>query len=72
MDSTTIGKLLLIVGLLVAAAGGFMALGGKLPFGSLPGDISIRSSSTSFSFPIVSCIIISVVLTVVINLFLRR
>jgi hypothetical protein len=72
VDSTLIGRILLVIGVLVLAVGGYLALGGKLPFGSLPGDVSIKTSSVSFAFPIVSCIVLSIVLTIIINIFLRR
>ncbi|HWF58073.1 MAG TPA: DUF2905 domain-containing protein [Candidatus Dormibacteraeota bacterium] len=72
MDLTTVGRLLLAVGIVVAAVGGFLALGGRLPFGRLPGDISIQGQNSGFFFPIVSCIVISVVLTVVLNIVIRR
>ena len=39
--------------------------------GHLPGDISFTRGNTSFSFPIVTCILISVILTIVLNLFFR-
>lgn len=41
-------------------------------FGKLPGDIRVEGKSGGFFFPLVSCIIISVLLTVVVNVFLRR
>jgi Protein of unknown function (DUF2905) len=72
MDLSTVGRLLLVVGIIVAAAGGFLALGGRLPFGRLPGDISIQGQSSGFFFPIVSCIILSIVVTVVLNLIIRH
>jgi Protein of unknown function (DUF2905) len=72
MDLSTVGRLLLVVGIIVAAVGGFLALGGRLPFGRLPGDISIQGQNSGFFFPIVSCIVISVVLTVVLNIVIRR
>lgn len=72
MDLTTVGRLLLVVGIAVAVMGGFLALGGRLPFGRLPGDISIQGQNSGFFFPIVSCIVISIVLTVVLNIVIRR
>ena len=72
MDSTTLGRLLLAGGLLLAAVGAFLALGGKLPFGQLPGDITVRTSNVTISFPLVTCIILSVVLTIVLSIVLRR
>ena len=41
-------------------------------FGRLPGDIRFQGKSGSFFFPIVSCIVISILLTVIINVFFRR
>jgi hypothetical protein len=72
VDSTLIGRILLVLGVLALAVGGYLALGGKLPFGSLPGDVSFKTSGVSFAFPIVSCIVLSIVLTIIINIFLRR
>ena len=40
-----------------------------LPFGKLPGDIAFKSGDTSFFFPIVTCIVISVVVSIILNLF---
>jgi Protein of unknown function (DUF2905) len=72
VDLSIVGRLLLVAGLAVAAMGGFLALGGRLPFGRLPGDISVQGQTNGFFFPIVSCIVLSVVLTVVLNIVLRR
>jgi len=40
--------------------------------GALPGDILIQRKNFTFSFPIVTCLIVSVVLTIIVNLFFRR
>lgn len=71
-----IGKLLLVAGLVLAAAGTLLMVGGRLPirFGRLPGDIAYRGRSGSFYFPIVTCIVLSVALTLIlwiVNLFRR-
>jgi hypothetical protein len=58
----TIGVLLVVGGLLIQA--GF-------PIGRLPGDIIIRRGGTTFYLPIVTCIVVSVVLTLV-NVIFRR
>lgn len=62
-----LGKGLLILGLVIAAAGVFLLAGPKLPFrlGRLPGDISYQGRHTSFYFPIVTCIVVSVALTAI-------
>lgn len=41
----------------------------QLPFGRLPGDIAFKSDDTSFFFPIVTCIVMSIVLSLVLNFF---
>jgi hypothetical protein len=64
-----VGKLLVVVGLLIAFAGLLVMLG--VPIGRLPGDISYRRGQTTFYFPIVSSILASVLLTLVLA-FLRR
>ncbi len=72
MDAGLLGKLLLAAGIAVALVGAFLMVGGRLPFGRLPGDISVQGQSGGFFFPMVSCIVISVVLTVVLNFIIRR
>jgi len=58
-----IGRLLIIVGALLVAGGVLIKLG--VPLGRLPGDLVIRGERSSFYFPIVTCIVVSVVLTVI-------
>jgi hypothetical protein len=70
------GKLLLILGAMLVVFGGAMLFGGRLPFrfGRLPGDIVYQGRHGSFYFPIVTCILLSVLLTLllwVVNLFRR-
>ena len=70
--SPEFGRVLLILGVLLVVVGGLAALGVRLPFGRLPGDIAIEGERGGFYFPIVTMIIVSVILTVLFNLFLRR
>jgi hypothetical protein len=63
------GRLLIAVGLLLVAGGLLIQFG--VPLGRLPGDIVIRRGSSAFYFPIVTCVIVSVVLTIV-GALLRR
>jgi hypothetical protein len=69
-------KLLLIAGIALVVVGGFFVFGGRLPFrlGRLPGDIAYQGKSGSFYFPIVTCILLSVALTLILWIvnFLRR
>jgi ABC-type tungstate transport system substrate-binding protein len=62
-----LGKWLMLGGLILAAIGGLFLLGGRLPFrlGRLPGDIAIEGKRGSFYFPVVTCIVLSVALTLV-------
>ncbi|NKI33918.1 DUF2905 domain-containing protein [Wenzhouxiangella sp. XN79A] len=68
------GKLLIVLGLAIALLGVILYYAPWLLnwFGKLPGDIRIERDGGSFYFPIVSMIIASVVLSVIVNLFLRR
>lgn len=67
-----IGRILLVVGLLVAFVGLLLMLGVRLPFGQLPGDIRIDGERGSIFIPIATMIVVSIILTVLLNLFLRR
>jgi hypothetical protein len=68
------GKLLLLVGLLTALVGLVLVWAPGLLswFGHLPGDIRIERENGSFYFPVTSMLIVSIVLTVIFNLFFRR
>ncbi|MBE6083335.1 DUF2905 domain-containing protein [Sporanaerobacter sp. PP17-6a] len=63
------GKTLIIMGLVLLIIGGILMLGGKIGLGKLPGDIFIKRGNFTFFFPIVSSIIISLILTILFNLF---
>lgn len=66
------GKWLIIIGILLVAAGVLVILKIPIPFGKLPGDISIQGKNFQFYFPIVSSIILSLVLTLLLYLFSGR
>ena len=60
------GKTLIVVGVVLAAVGALLVLGGRIPFlGRLPGDIEIRRGGSSLYLPITTCVLVSVVLTLV-------
>jgi hypothetical protein len=67
-----LGRILLIIGVVLVVIGGLAMLGVRLPFGRLPGDIAIEGERGGFYFPIVTMIVVSVILTILVNLFLRR
>jgi hypothetical protein len=68
------GRTIIALGIMLALVGLAVELGPRLPFriGRLPGDIYIHGKNTTFYFPIVTCILVSVVLTLVMWLFNRR
>lgn len=62
-----LGLLLVLLGVLLTWAPGLLGW-----FGHLPGDIRIERANGSFYFPLTSMIVISVVITLIVNLFFRR
>ena len=71
MDS--LARLLIVVGVVLALAGSLLLLAGKIPLlGRLPGDIVIRREHWSLYAPLTTCILVSVLLTLLLSLFSRR
>ena len=68
-----LGRILIAAGASLIVMGVLIALGDKLPLriGRLPGDIYVRGKHTTFYFPIVTCILFSLVLSFVLWLFRR-
>ena len=68
------GRTVIILGLVLVAVGVVMTFGDRLPIklGRLPGDIVVRGKNGVFYFPVVTCILISVVLSLVMWLIGRR
>lgn len=73
MNLESIAKAILIAGLGLTALGGLIWLAARLglPLGRLPGDIRIKGENFSFHFPVVTGLLISVILTIVLNLMIR-
>lgn len=67
----TFGTWLIVAGLVLAGVGVLASLGGLRWFGRLPGDIRTQGENVRFFAPITSMIVVSVVLTVLVNLFGR-
>ncbi|MDW7728785.1 MAG: DUF2905 domain-containing protein [Dethiobacteria bacterium] len=65
------GKLLLIGGAILAAVGLIALLVSRLGLGRLPGDIFIQRENVTFYFPLATLLIVSIILTIIINLFRR-
>jgi len=67
-----LGKLLVGIGAIIAVAGLLLILGDRLGIHRLPGDIVYRRGNFTAYFPIVSCLIASVLLSLILNLIFRR
>lgn len=69
----SIGKFLILLGCVLAFVGGLLLLWGKIPLlGRLPGDIVIHQRGWSLYFPLATCILISILLTLLFSLLGRR
>ena len=72
-EFSNIGKIMILFGIIIICIGALMLVIDKIPYlGKLPGDIYIKKEKFSFFFPITTCIIISIILTIIFNLLTRR
>ena len=68
-----LGRSIVVLGIVIVAVGGFLMLMPRMPWlGHLPGDVHIERPGFSVHFPLVTCLVVSAVATVVLNLFFRR
>jgi hypothetical protein len=69
-----VGRTVIIIGLILVAVGVLMTLGDRLPvkLGRLPGDIVVRGKNSAFYFPIVTCLLVSAILSLAMWLIGRR
>jgi len=68
-----LGRFLIVLGAAATLIGLLLVLVPRLPWlGRLPGDILIRRGTFTFYFPLVTCVVVSVILTLILNLFGRR
>lgn len=68
-----IGKILIFLGIFLVIVGIILVLGIKIPYvGKLPGDIYIKGDDFTFYFPLATCIIISIVLTLIFWIFGKK
>jgi hypothetical protein len=66
------GKALIFFGILLVVLGFIFSVGVKVPWlGQLPGDITIRRENFSFYFPLTTCLLLSLIITLVLYLFRR-
>jgi len=69
----SLGKILMLFGVILIVLGGIFMLGGKIPWlGRLPGDIYIQKKNFTFFFPITTSILISIIISVILILLRRR
>ena len=73
MNGTELGKMLILLGLGAILIGAVMIILSRfISLGNLPGDIVIKGENGGgFYFPVVSCIVVSIVLSFIMNLFSR-
>jgi uncharacterized protein HemY len=68
----TFGKTLIFLGILLVALGLLFSLGSKVPWlGRLPGDFYIHRENFTFYFPLTTCVLLSLLITLVLYLFRR-
>jgi hypothetical protein len=73
MEISQVGKLIIVAGVALVIVGLLIILLGRIPFfGQLPGDITYRRNGTTVFIPIATMIVLSLLLTLVLNLLLRR
>ena len=68
-----LGRSIVVLGLVIAAVGALLMLLPRMPWlGHLPGDVHIDRPGFSVHFPLVTCLVVSAVATIILNLFFRR
>lgn len=72
MNPEIIGKVMIFMGVLLIVFGLVIWLGKNVGLGRLPGDILIKTDNFTFYFPLVTGLIVSIILTIIINLLLRK
>jgi len=70
---TWLSKMLVLTGIFITLLGLAVWLVPKIPWlGKLPGDIRYQGERVTFYFPVVTCLVLSVLLTILLNLLMRR
>lgn len=70
---TGTGKILMMFGAVLFLTGALLTFGPRVPFpGRLPGDILVEHKGQGFYFPVGACVLLSVILSILLNFFSRR
>ncbi|MDQ3570276.1 MAG: DUF2905 domain-containing protein [Actinomycetota bacterium] len=72
MSLGDIGRLLVGLAVVLAVVGGVLILAGRAGLGRLPGDLSFGRDGVRVYIPLATCLLLSLIATIVLNLFLRR
>ncbi len=72
MGLTDIGRVLLGLGAVLAVVGGVLVLAGRAGLSRLPGDLSFGGDSVRVYIPLATCLVLSLIATIVLNLLARR
>jgi hypothetical protein len=73
LDFSGFGKILIIIGVVIAGLGFLLLLGAKIPWiGRLPGDFYYKGKNFTFYFPLATSIIISIILTIILMFISRK
>ena len=65
------GRILIIIGIVIVLIGIFLQYGSRIPIGKLPGDFIIRRENVTIYVPLATGVILSILLTVILNLVFR-
>jgi hypothetical protein len=66
------GRFLMLTGVILIVLGMLFLFGDRIPLGRLPGDVHIGNSKIDIYIPVATCVLLSVVITLVINFFFKR
>ena len=72
MNWIEIGRFLVIAGIVLAVIGILFIMADKIPLGKLPGDINIGKNNFRVHVPVTTCILLSIVITLIVNFFSRK
>ena len=72
MNWVDVGRFLVIAGVVIAAIGALFLMADKLPIGRLPGDFNFGRNNFKIYIPITTCILLSILITLIVNFFSRK